>query len=128
VGEIESPEYKLQRLAQEAIRQNQHEKDGGLSLVCAVCTKEVIFKAALRSTAEREAREAGWRSDGVKSWCPEDVPERCTMSLACSKCPIKQTIRAWDPQDGYAKARLRGWVIIDDATCPKCSVKLITLQ
>jgi hypothetical protein len=122
------PEISLDELAQDAIRQNLHEKQGGLILTCAKCTVQGYFQAKKRKEAERDSYKAGWRSDGEKNWCPEHVPARCTMTLQCGKCEIVQRIRAWDPQDGYASARLRGWVIVDDATCPECAVKKLILQ
>lgn len=118
----------LDLIANQAIKQNRHEKEGGLTLVCATCTVQEVFRAKLRKQAEKESHAAGWRSDGRKNWCPKHVPERCTMTLACQECPVEQKIRAWDPQDGYTKARLTGWVIEDAATCPACSMKRITVQ
>lgn len=118
----------LDLIATEAIRQNKHEKDGGLTLTCARCTTIETFRAKLRKEAEREAQAAGWRSDATKSWCPQHVPERCTMKLECTNCPVTQSIRCWDPQDGYVKARLRGWIIGDAATCPRCSLKKTIFQ
>jgi hypothetical protein len=121
------PEISLDDLAQDAIRQNLHEKEKGLHLTCGKCTAGEVFRATNRKDAERDSHRAGWRSDGQKNWCPKCVPSRCTMSLQCVKCEQVQRIRAWDPQDGYASARLRGWVIADDATCPECAVKKIVL-
>lgn len=118
----------LDLLATEAIRQSRHEKEGGLVLVCAKCTSEQLFRAKLRKTAEKDSHAAGWRSDGQKNYCPKCVPSRVTMTLCCTKCPVVQTIRAWDPQDGYASARLRGWGIDDVVICPACSMKKITVQ
>jgi len=124
----EFSDTRISELAQEAIKQNAHEKDGGLELVCARCTFAQVFRAPLRKTAEQEGQRAGWRSDGVKNWCPKHVPTRLAMTLTCKECEIVKQIRAWDPQDGYAGARLRGWVIDEDATCPKCAVKKLVLQ
>ncbi len=126
-------EYKagsvdLDLLATEAIRQNRHEKDHGLILTCASCAVVEVFRAKLRKDAERDSHKAGWRSNGEKNWCPQHVPERCTMKLECSVCPVTASIRCWDPQDGYAKARLCGWLIADDAKCPKCAAEKLTLQ
>jgi hypothetical protein len=132
-GEVYPTAYKvadinINRLAEEAIAQTLHEKDKGLTLTCAKCTKQEVFRATLRITAERESREAGWRSDGLKSWCPEHAPTRCTMKMECQKCGKKEQIRCWDATDGYRAARLSGWVIEDGAECPRCSVKLIAFQ
>lgn len=126
--EFKVPEISLEQHAQEAIKQNLHEKERGLTLECAKCTAVAVFKASLRKNAEKDSHQAGWRSDGTKNWCPKCVPSRCTMTLDCSKCSTVQRIRAWDPQDGYSSARLRGWVIGDDATCPECAVKKLRLQ
>ena len=128
VGEVESPEYRLNRLAQEAIAQNAHEKQGGLEMVCAKCTVSEVFRAPGRKQAEKDARAAGWRSDGKKNWCPKHIPNRCTMTLICSECPREEKFRCWEPQDGYVKARLSGWVIGDSAKCPKCSTPKTILQ
>lgn len=128
VGEIESPEYRLERLAQEAIAQNLHEKERGLHLKCHKCKVAGVFHAPLRSRAEKDAHAAGWRSDGRKDYCPACTPSRCTMKLNCIQCGIERGIRAWDPQDGYAKARLAGWIIADEATCPTCSAPKVILQ
>jgi hypothetical protein len=122
------PEISLDRLAQDAIAQNFHEKHGGLSLTCAKCTTVEIFRANDRKQAEKESHRAGWRSDGEKNWCPKCVPGRCTMTIACCVCEKEEKIRAWDPQDGYAAARLQGWVIEDAATCSACAVKKLVLQ
>ena len=128
VSEVESEEYRLNRLAQEAIAQNEHEKHGGLQMVCAKCTVAELFRAKTRKDAEKDATIAGWRSDGRKNWCPKHVPSRCTMTIACSECPREEKIRCWAPEDGYVKARLSGWVIETAAKCPKCSAPKIVLQ
>lgn len=126
----EQDQIPLEVLATEAIRQNQHEKDGALTLVCDTCTVHGIFRAKLRKHAEKEAHSSGWRSTGEKSYCPKHVPTRCTMKLRCSTedCLVEQKVRCWDPQDGYASARLRGWIIGDAAYCPRCSLKQTVLQ
>ena len=132
VGEVESDEYKLQKLAAEAIEQSAHEKHGGLELVCTKCTLSQIFRGARRKDAEKEARASGWRwaeHNGVmKTYCPPHVPGRCTMTIACSECPREEKIRCWEPEDGYLKARLTGWVIGDAAKCPTCSAKAVVVQ
>jgi hypothetical protein len=130
VGEVESDSYKLERQAQEAIEQTKHEKAGGhLELVCTRCTLQKFFPGKNRKLATKDAYDAGWRWDernGTKrTYCPDHVPGRCTMTLACTKCEIKQRIRVWDEQDGYKLARLRGWLIADDCTCPECTVKAL---
>lgn len=122
------PEVQLEQLAQDAIQQNAHEKMGGLEMVCAKCTVAEVFRAKLKTQAEKEAHVAGWRSDGKKSWCPQHAPTRLTMTLSCARCEVVQRIRAWDEQDGYAAARLRGWVIQNDATCPECALKAVAVQ
>jgi DNA-directed RNA polymerase subunit RPC12/RpoP len=50
------------------------------------------------------------------------------MSLICLECDKTETLRAWDQQDGFAKARIAGWTIGDEAMCPQCSTKLILVQ
>jgi len=130
VGEVESDEHKLARQAEEAIEQARHEKAGGtLEMVCTRCTVAAAFPAPKRKEAVRKAWEAGWRWDernGVKRhYCPEHVPGRCTMTLGCSVCKIKQRIRVWDEHDGYVLARLRGWLIADDCQCPECAAKVL---
>jgi len=133
VGEVESDEYKLQKAAQEAIEANEHEKAGGvLELVCTKCTIVARFPAPKRPQAIKAARNAGWRWDernGTKrTYCPDHVPGRATMTLECSECPRKERIRVWDEQDGYAMARLAGWEIKEAAKCPKCVMKLVVVQ
>lgn len=133
VGEVESPEYRLDRVAQEVLAQNAHEKAGGvLEYVCSKCTFASQFPAKTRKQAQAEAHSKGWRwaerNGTMKCYCPTHVPGRLTMTLQCSECPRQDSIRAWDEQDGYASARLSGWVIEDAAKCPRCSVKLVTLQ
>jgi len=135
VGEIESEEYKLSRLAAEAIEQSEHEKAKGiLSLVCTKCTVLRQFPAPNRKGAFKAAHDAGWRWDernGTnRTYCPEHVPGRATMKLECAKddCGKVVRLRVWDQQDGYAMARRLGWEIGDAAVCPRCSVKRIVLQ
>jgi hypothetical protein len=133
VSEIESPEYKLEKAAQEAIEAVEHEKAGGvLEMVCSTCTKAEHFPAAKRKEAVKTAHNAGWRWDernGTKrTFCPEHVPGRCSMTLECSECERKDRMRVWDEQDGYAKARLAGWEIADAAKCPRCAAKGILVQ
>jgi hypothetical protein len=133
VGEVESDEYKLQKAAQEAIEANEHDKAGGvLELVCTKCTIVARFPAPKRPQAIKAAHNAGWRWDernGTKrTYCPDHVPGRATMTLECSECEKKERFRVWDQQDGYAKARLAGWEISEAAKCPKCAVKLVVVQ
>lgn len=123
----------LELRAQEAIQQNEHEKQGGrLELVCSKCTRAAYFPAKKRTEAYKTAERDGWRwaerNGAMKTYCPEHVPGRLTMKLSCAECERKQLLRAWDEQDGYAAARLRGWVIGDDAKCPECAVKKLVLQ
>jgi hypothetical protein len=119
----------LDLLATEAIQQKKHEDKGGiLELVCTKCTGFEHFRAAKKKDAQKEAHSKGWRSDGGKTYCPQHVPGRATMTLACTNCEIKQRIRVWDQQDGYAAARIRGWQIGDAALCPECNAKEITVQ
>jgi hypothetical protein len=129
-GEVESEEYRLDRLATEAIKQNAHENRGGLEMVCIKCTVAELFRAPTHKDAEKQANEAGWRSDGHKNYCPQHVPTRVTMKLKCSaeNCLREEKIRCWDPTDGYLKARLSGWVIGDEAKCPRCSAPKLVLQ
>jgi hypothetical protein len=121
-------EVRLKEVAEEAIAQNLHEKEGGLTVACNKCKGTKIFRAPTRKAAERAAHAEGWRSDGEKCWCPEHVPARCTMTLECQDCERAYRLRCWDPQDGYAKARLGGWVIETAATCPKCAAKTVLVQ
>ncbi len=121
-------EVNLDLLATEAIKQNRHEKQGGLMLSCAKCTTQMIFRAKLRKEAEKDSHQRGWRSDGRENWCPECVPSRCTLNLECFDCRKKDEIRAFDQTDGYAAARLRGWVIEDAAVCSTCAMKRVTVQ
>lgn len=121
VGEVETPQGRLERLASEAIRESAFEKTGRqLTLTCIKCTKVANFPARIRKDAERDSHNAGWRSDGRRDFCPECVPTRCTMAIECTQCQHVDRIRAWDEQDGYARARLAGWEIADAATCPRC--------
>jgi hypothetical protein len=118
----------LDLIATEAIKQNKHEKDGGLQLTCKHCLTVEVFRAKIRKMAEKDAQAAGWRSAGDSSWCPKHVPTRVTMRLLCSNCSSEEKLRAWDEQDGYAKARLMGWKIGDTAECRDCSAKALVLQ
>lgn len=133
-GEVYTTPYRaaeinLDKLATEAIQQNKHEVGGGsLQITCSKCRETGTFRAKLRKDAEKESHQAGWRSDGRKDYCPKCVPTRCTMKLLCINCEKEEQLRCWDPQDGYAKARLAGWVIGDTATCPSCSAKELPLQ
>lgn len=113
-------------LAEKAIAQSLHEKEGGLTVVCEKCTKIEIFRGANRDEAERDAHAAGWRSEDHKNWCPGCVPTRCKMILNCQECRVVLKLRAWDPQDGYRDARRLGWTITDAALCPDCTLKLAT--
>lgn len=129
-GEVESDEYKLQKLAAEAIEQQKHEQAKGvLELVCIKCTVLGSFPAKTRKEALKDGQAAGWRwaerNGTLKTYCPKHVPGRATMTLTCSKCEIKQRIRVWDEQDGYRDARRLGWEIADDSTCPECSRRII---
>ena len=133
VGEVESDEYRLARLASEAIEANEHEKAKGvLELVCTRCTLQGLFPAPKRKQALKAAHDAGWHWDernGTKrTYCPDHVPGRASMRLECSECGRKELLRVWDEQDGYAKARLAGWQITESAKCPKCSAKAVVLQ
>ena len=134
VGEIESDEHRLARLAEEAIEQAEHEKAKGvLEMVCTKCTVQALFPAPKRKLAVKAAHEAGWRWTEIngtrKQWCPKHVPARATMKLTCSNCPIIQRIRVWDEQDGYRDARRLGWQF-DDAKClcPECGAKAVVVQ
>lgn len=126
-GEVESEEYRLDRLATEAIQQNAHEKHGGLELICTKCTKAELFRAKTRKEAEKDSHAAGWRSDGRKTYCPEHIPGRATMTIRCTQegCLREEKIRCWDRQDAYARARLLGWVIVDSVTCARCATAAV---
>ena len=119
--EFKVPELTLDQLATDAIEQNSHEKQGGLELVCTHCTVAEIFRAKLRKEAYKAAHSAGWRMAEKKAYCPQHIPNRCTMTLTCANCPREEKIRCWEPDDGYLKARLSGWVIKDSSFCPTCS-------
>ena len=133
VQEIETDEYKLARAAEEAIEQTAHEKAGGcLEVCCTKCTIVARFPAAKRRQATKAAHDAGWRWDernGVKrTYCPDHVPGRATMTIECSECGKTERMRVWDQQDGYKMARLAGWEITEFTKCPKCCAKLIVVQ
>ena len=120
---------ELDLIATEAIRQKRHEDSGGtLEMVCSHCTVSAIFRAKLRKDAEKQAHIDGWRSDGRKTYCPKHVPGRGSIVLTCADCEKEEKLRAWDQQDGYAAARLAGWIIEDEATCPQCAMKKILVQ
>jgi hypothetical protein len=123
VGEVESDEYRLHKAAAAAIQQNLHEKEKGLHLTCAKCTRVETFKAPTRKQADKDSHLAGWRSDGKKNWCQNCVPARGTFTIECQACDRVDRIRAWDPQDAYAAARLVGWVIENACTCASCAMK-----
>lgn len=137
-GEVYPEHFKVQdisldKLATDAIRQSQHEKSGGkLEMVCSKCRIAGLFPASTRREAEKDAQREGWRwaerNGTLKTYCPRHVPERLTMTLLCSNCNSEEKLRAWDEQDGYAAARLRGWIIEESASCPDCSVKKLTIQ
>jgi hypothetical protein len=132
-GEIESDEYKLNRAASEAIEASEHEKAKGvLEMVCTKCTVAGYFPAPKRKQAVNAAHDAGWRWDErngrKRTFCPKHVPGRATMKLTCSECDKHERIRVWDEQDGYATARLMGWVIGDGSTCPQCATKAVLVQ
>jgi hypothetical protein len=129
VGEVESDEYKLARLAEDAIAAEKHAKAKGVvELVCTHCTLSGCFPAASRKAGLKDAHDAGWRwaeRNGVeKTYCPQHVPGRATMTLTCSNCGRQDRRRVWDQQDGYRTARLLGWDFNDEkCACPKCGAK-----
>jgi hypothetical protein len=63
VGEIQSEEYKLARLAEEAIAEDtiQRATKGFLTLNCKRCAKEERFPGETRVSAAIFARQSGWR-------------------------------------------------------------------
>jgi len=134
VGEVESDEYKLEKAAQEAIEAQKHaEAKGVMEFVCTHCTVLGAFPAVTRKQARKDAQAAGWRwaeRNGVlKTYCAKHVPGRATMTLECSACHLTQRHRVWDEQDGYARARLAGWVFDDEkCLCPKCAAKPVLVQ
>lgn len=148
VSEIETDEYKLERAAQEAIAATEWEKAKGvLELVCTKCTRAALFPAQKRKEALKAAHDAGWRwaeRNGVaKTYCPQHVPGRATMTIECGAekpdlmnpgggmmaCGKTERLRVWDEQDGYAMARRLGWEISDAGTkCPRCASKIILIQ
>lgn len=113
-------------LAEKAIAQSRHEKDGGLTVKCSKCTKVELFRAASVDQARKAAHTAGWRGDGKRDYCPGCVPTRGTIKLECAGCGKRAGLRCWDPQDGYRDARRLGWLIADAALCPDCAVKATT--
>lgn len=127
------PEISLAQRAEEAIAQSMFEKQGGkLEMTCLTCNQTDHWWAKHRKQAVKMAYNAGWRwaerNGTTKHYCPQHVPGRLTMTLQCGKCEKVERLRAWDEQDGYAAARLRGWLIEEGATCPACSVKKLILQ
>jgi hypothetical protein len=134
VSEIETDEYKLQKIAQEAIEATEWEKAKGLlELVCTKCTLAAAFPAQHRKEAVKAAHDAGWRweeRNGVtKTYCPPHVPGRATMRLTCSLCDLTKKIRVWDEQDGYRDARRLGWEFNDEKChCPRCAAPKVLLQ
>jgi len=91
------------------------------------------FPGATKKAALKDAQAEGWRwaeKNGVtKTYCPQHVPGRATMTLECSGCHLTQRHRVWDEQDGYATARVAGWSFDEEkCLCPKCAVKLVVLQ
>ena len=138
VSEIETEEYKLARLAEQAIEDAEHEKAKGmLEMVCKTCTVAEYFPAPKRKQAVKAAHDAGWRWDerngSKRSFCPTHVPGRATMKLACSACGKNELMRVWDQQDGYAKARVAGWEFgstdnDEKCLCPRCAAPRIVLQ
>lgn len=123
-------EFSLSELAQEAIAQSGHEKAKGcLSMVCTKCTVQAIFRAERRKEAVKQAHDAGWRWDernGTKrTYCPDHIPARGSMTLECSSCGRQHRLRVWDEQDGYRAARLLGWDFDDmKCSCPGCNATL----
>jgi hypothetical protein len=73
-SEIETPEYKLQRLAEEAIADKAFDDLGELELVCKKCTLGATFKGKDRKQATHRAYLAGWRVWEKKTYCPEHAP------------------------------------------------------
>ena len=134
VGEVESEEYKLAKVAEEAIAAEKHAKAKGVvELVCNHCTLAGYFPAASRKAGLKDAHQAGWRwaeRNGVeKVYCPQHVPGRATMRLTCSECSLVQRHRVWDEQDGYVRARMAGWAFDDEkCLCPKCAAKPVIVQ
>jgi hypothetical protein len=134
VGEIESDEYKLNRLAEEAIEADKHSKAKGVvELICTNCTLGGCFPADTRKAALKAAQSEGWRwaerNGTLKTYCPAHVPGRASMTLECSDCHLTQRHRVWDEQDGYVRARLAGWAFDDEkCLCPKCASKPVLIQ
>lgn len=134
VGEVESPEYKLARLAEEAIAAEQHSKAKGVvELVCTHCTVAGVFPADTRKAGLKDAQDRGWRwaerNGTTKIYCPQHVPGRASMTLECTNCGIKQRRRVWDEQDGYRDARRLGWDFNDEqCACPECAAKAVIIQ
>lgn len=134
VGEVESEEYKLEKLAQDAIDAEKHAKAKGVvELICTNCTVAGYFPAKNKKAGLKDAHDTGWRwaeRNGVtKTYCPAHVPGRATMTLECSDCHLLQKHRVWDEQDGYVRARLAGWNFDDEkCLCPKCATKPVLVQ
>lgn len=133
VGEVESEEYKLEKAAQDAIEADKHAKAKGVvSLICTHCTVLEQFPANTRKAALKKAHEEGWRwaeRNGVtKTYCPQHVPGRATMTLECSQCGKKERLRVWDEEMGYKNARTLGWTITEFCVCPACSTRPLLTQ
>ena len=134
VSEIETDEYKLQKVAQEAIETCEWEKAKGvLEMVCRTCLVAEHFPAAKRREAVKRAHDEGWRWDerngSTHTFCPHHVPGRATMKLICTQCEKKALVRTWDEQDGYKQARLMGWEFNDEkCLCPTCAAPKVLLQ
>lgn len=72
VGEVESPEYKLQKKAQEALDNAlaEDKAKGHLVVTCTRCTKESAFPGETQVDARMAALNAGWKLH-PKQICPD---------------------------------------------------------
>ena len=72
-----TPEQKLSRAAEKAIRQTyEEEQKGRLSLKCAKCTAMDLFYAKDRPAAVEKARMSGWKVGEEYALCPKCGRER----------------------------------------------------
>jgi hypothetical protein len=68
-GEVESPEYRLKKVAEKALSK------GVLTIQCKRCLVQEEFPALKRNDALYDAYKAGWRWDEGEHYCPAHVPD-----------------------------------------------------
>lgn len=64
-----------------------------LWLVCALCTREDVFRGATKEDAVADARKNGWRV-GYKRPSPESAPEQVEVCPACVKARAPRMVAA----------------------------------